>query len=121
MVLPGTASASAPYEYLSVQPTEMVFMQFTVTDTNVVGVLHANSLSSSPTGQTLFLPVSCSIASNDYDFNGTETSGYIGRIPYFQPPAPPEHQPDSKWKCRKRTRPDGAEPTGAPTPPDRAH
>ncbi len=34
MVLPGTASAGAPYEYLSVQPIEMVFMQFTVTDTN---------------------------------------------------------------------------------------
>jgi hypothetical protein len=35
----------------------MVFMQFTVTDTNVVGVLHGNTLSSSPAEPALFLPV----------------------------------------------------------------
>jgi hypothetical protein len=61
MVLPGTASASAPYEYLSVQPTEMVFMRFTVADTNVIGVLYDNPLSSSPAGPALFLPVLYSI------------------------------------------------------------
>jgi len=54
MVLPGTASASAPYEYLSVQPTEMVFMRFTVADTNVIGVLYDNPLSSFAGGPGTF-------------------------------------------------------------------
>lgn len=45
-----------------VQPTEIVFMQFTLTGTNVVGILHDNTLSSSPAGPALFPPVLYSIS-----------------------------------------------------------
>jgi len=77
LLLPGTASASAPYNYLSVGPSEIVFVQFTVTDQNVVGVLHDDVLNVSPADQSNFTPATFSINPSVYNFNGTDTSGHL--------------------------------------------
>lgn len=74
---PGTASASGPYGYLSVQPTAAVFVQFTVTDDNVVGVIHGDTLASSPADPALFVPVTLSITSDVGNFTGTDSSGHL--------------------------------------------
>jgi hypothetical protein len=56
LLLPGTASASAPYNYLWVRPSEMLFVQFTVTDQNVVGVMHDDVLNNSPGDSATLTP-----------------------------------------------------------------
>ncbi len=77
LLLPSTASASAPLGYLSVRPTAVVFVPFTVTDNNVVGVIHGNTLAGSPADPALFVPVTFSITSNVDDFTGTDSSGHL--------------------------------------------
>jgi hypothetical protein len=77
LLSPGTASASAPYNYLSVQPSEMVFVQFTVAGTNVVGVMHDDVLNSSPGDSATFTPAFLSINSTAYNLSGTDTSGHL--------------------------------------------
>jgi hypothetical protein len=77
LLLPGTASASAPYNYLRVGSSEIVFVQFAVTDQNVVGVLHDDVLNVSPADQSNFTPAVFSISSNVYNFTGTDDSGHL--------------------------------------------
>ena len=77
LLLPGTASASAPYDYLRVGPSEVLFVQFTVTDQSVVGVMHDDVLNVSPADQSTFTPAHFSISPNVYNFTGTDDSGHL--------------------------------------------
>ncbi len=76
-LLPGTVSASGPGNYLSVGPSEVVFVQFSVSDNNVVGVLHDNVLDNSPGDTATFTPAFLSITSTAYNFTGTDSSGHL--------------------------------------------
>jgi hypothetical protein len=64
--LAGSATASALYSYLAVQASEVDFVQLTVSQTDIVGVLYYDTLSGSPPSLAI-IPHSITLTGTDQD------------------------------------------------------